>query len=286
MSAAIEIALPLLIILAMTIVGLELTPADLGRVLHVPAQVAVSLLGQVLVLPLFAAALIVLLRPDPAVAGGLILAAAAPQAMSSNYFTLLARANIALSVTLTAISSMLALAATPLIAKLGFSLLLDHQAGMVLPVNEVMQQVAIGLLLPVGAGMLVRHFAPAFVERNHVRMQRLSLAALAALLVIILADQAATIQRNLGSIIATAVLFTTGAAALGWSIARALNWTHADAITLLVAFPSRSLSIATLIAINVLGRTDFLAFAAPFFLVQALVLLPVTLLTRPASAGA
>jgi len=286
MSAAIEIALPLLIILAMTIVGLELTPADLGRVLHVPAQVAVSLLGQVLVLPLFAAALIVLLRPDPAVAGGLILAAAAPQAMSSNFFTLLARANIALSVTLTAISSMLALAATPLIAKLGFSLLLDHQAGMVLPVNEVMQQVAIGLLLPVGAGMLVRHFAPAFVERNHVRMQRLSLAALAALLVIILADQAATIQRNLGSIIATAVLFTTGAAALGWSIARALNWTHADAITLLVAFPSRSLSIATLIAINVLGRTDFLAFAAPFFLVQALVLLPVTLLTRPASAGA
>jgi len=286
MSAAIEFALPLLIILAMTIVGLELTPADLGRVLHVPAQVAVSLLGQVLVLPLFAAALIVLLRPDPAVAGGLILAAAAPQAMSSNYFTLLARANIALSVTLTAISSMLALAATPLIAKLGFSLLLDHQAGMVLPVNEVMQQVAIGLLLPVGAGMLVRHFAPAFVERNHVRMQRLSLAALAALLVIILADQAATIQRNLGSIIATAVLFTTGAAALGWSIARALNWTHADAITLLVAFPSRSLSIATLIAINVLGRTDFLAFAAPFFLVQALVLLPVTLLTRPASAGA
>jgi len=286
MSAAIEIALPLLIILAMTIVGLELTPADLGRVLHVPAQVAVSLLGQVLVLPLFAAALIVLLRPDPAVAGGLILAAAAPQAMSSNYFTLLARANIALSVTLTAISSMLALAATPLIAKLGFSLLLDHQAGMVLPVNEVMQQVAIGLLLPVGAGMLVRHFAPGFVERNHVRMQRLSLAALAALLVIILADQAATIQRNLGSIIATAVLFTTGAAALGWSIARALNWTHADAITLLVAFPSRSLSIATLIAINVLGRTDFLAFAAPFFLVQALVLLPVTLLTRPASAGA
>ena len=286
MSAAIEFALPLLIILAMTIVGLELTPADLGRVLHVPAQVAVSLLGQVLVLPLFAAALIVLLRPDPAVAGGLILAAAAPQAMSSNFFTLLARANIALSVTLTAISSMLALAATPLIAKLGFSLLLDHQAGMVLPVNEVMQQVAIGLLLPVGAGMLVRHFAPGFVQRNHVRLQRLSLAALAALLVIILADQAATIQRNLGSIIATAVLFTTGAAALGWSIARALNWTHADAITLLVAFPSRSLSIATLIAINVLGRTDFLAFAAPFFLVQALVLLPVTLLTRPASAGA
>jgi BASS family bile acid:Na+ symporter len=285
MSAAIEIALPLLVIVAMTIVGLELTPADLGRVLRFPAQVVISLLGQILVLPLFAAALIMLLRPEPAIAGGLVLAAAAPQAMSSNYFSLLARANIALSVTLTAISSVLALATTPLIAKLGFSLLLDHQAGIVLPVGEVMLQVATGLLLPVGAGMLVRHFAPGFVQRNHVRMQRLSLTALAALLAIILADQAATIQRNLGSIIATAVLFTMGAAALGWGMARTFGWTRADSITLLVAFPSRSLSIATLIAINVLGRTDFLAFAAPFFLVQALLLLPVTLLTRPATTS-
>lgn len=285
MSAAIEIALPLLVILAMTIVGLELTPADLSRVLRFPLQVAVSLIGQVLVLPLLAAALILLLRPEPAIAGGLVLAAAAPQAMSSNYFSLLARANIALSVTLTAISSVLALVATPLIAKLGFSMLLHQQTGIVLPVDEVMLQVATGLLLPVSAGMLARHFAPGFVQRNHVRMQRLSLAALAALLVIILADQAATIERNLGSIIVAAVLFTAGAAALGWGIAKAFAWTRADAISLLVAFPSRSLSIATLIAINVLGRTDFLAFAAPFFLVQALLLLPVTLLSRLGSAG-
>ena len=285
MSAAIDIALPLLVVLAMTIVGLELTPADLGRVLRVPAQVVVSLLGQIVVLPLLAAALIVLLRPESAIAGGLVLAAAAPQAMSSNYFSLLARANIALSVTLTAISSVLALVATPLIAKLGFSLLLNDQIGIVLPVSEVMLQVATGLLLPVGAGMLVRHFAPGFVQRNHVRMQRLSLAALGALLAIILADQGATIQRNLGSIIVAAVLFTVGAAALGWGMARMFGWMRADAVTLLVAFPSRSLSIATLIAINVLGRTDFLAFAAPFFLVQALLLLPVTLLSRLASAG-
>jgi hypothetical protein len=53
----------------------------------------------------------------------------------------------------------------------------------------------------------------------------------------------------------------------------------------LAGFPSRSLSIAALISINVLGRTDFLAFAAPFFLVQALLLVPVMLLARPASGA-
>lgn len=285
MGLVIEVGLPVLIILAMTIVGLELTLVDLNRVLHYPVEVAVSLLGQVLLLPLIAAALVVLLRPDTAVTGGLILAAAAPQAMSSNFLCLLGRANLALSVTLTAASSVLALVSTPLVTKLGFGLLLGAQAGFSLPADKVMQQVVTGLLLPVGAGMLVRHYAPAFVERNHQRLQRLSLVAIVAMLAAILIDQAATIEHNLAAIVLAAVAFTVAAAALGFGIARAFSWPRADRITVLAAFPSRSLSVAALISINVLGRADFLAFAAPFFLVQALLLVPVMFLTRP-STGA
>jgi BASS family bile acid:Na+ symporter len=280
MHAVIAVSLPLLVIVAMTIVGLELTPADLGRILRYPAQVAAGVLGQALVLPLVAAALIVILRPELAVAGGLILAAAAPQAASSNYFCLLGRANLALSVTLTAASSILALVSTPIVAKLGFYLLLDQQAGFSLPATKVMQQVLTGLLLPVGVGMLVRRFAPRFVERNHVHLQRLTMATVVVLLAMILTDQAATIQRNLESIAVIAVLFTVAAAALALGIAKAFSWPRADAVTMMAAFPSRSLSIATLIAINVLGRADFLAFAAPFFLVQSLLVVPVMLIAR------
>jgi BASS family bile acid:Na+ symporter len=280
MHSVISVSLPLLVIVAMTIVGLELTPADIGRILHYPAQVAAGVFGQALVLPLVAAALIVILRPELPVAGGLILAAAAPQAASSNYFCLLGRANLALSVTLTAASSILALASTPIVAKLGFYLLLDQQVGFSLPATKVMQQVFTGLLLPVGAGMLVRGFAPRFVERNHVRLQRLTMATVVVLLAMILTDQAATIQRNLESIVVTAVLFTIASAALALGIAKALSWPRADVVTMVAAFPSRSLSIATLIAINVLGRADFLAFAAPFFLVQSLLVVPVMLIAR------
>ena len=77
MSIVVNIGLPLLIILAMTVVGLELTVADLRRVMHYPLHVAAALLGQTLILPLIAAALILTLRPEPVIAGGLILAAAA-----------------------------------------------------------------------------------------------------------------------------------------------------------------------------------------------------------------
>jgi BASS family bile acid:Na+ symporter len=230
--------------------------------------------------------LIVLLRPEPAVSGGLILAAAAPQATSSNYFCLLGRANLALAVTMTAASSVLALASTPIVARLGFDLLLDQQVGFSLPVTKVMLQVLTGLLLPICAGMLVRHFAPGFVERNHVRLQRLTMATVVVLLAMILVDQAATIQHNLVSIILIAVLFTVAASTLGLCIARAFSWARADAVTMVAVFPSRSLSIATLIAINVLGRADFLAFAAPFFLVQSLLLIPAMLLSRPSRTDA
>jgi BASS family bile acid:Na+ symporter len=285
MSVLVNAGVPLLIILAMVVVGLELTLADLSRVLHYPVQVAVALLCQVLVLPLVAAALIVLLRPAPAIAGGLILAAAAPQAMTSNYYCLLARADVALSVTLTAASSVLAVASTPLIASLAFGLLLEQQASLNLPVGKVMQQVVTGLLLPVGVGMLVRRYATSFAERYRVRLQRLSMLAVAGMLAIILLDQAATIERNLASIVVAAVLFTAGAAVLGLIVAKGLSWNRADTLTMVAGFPSRSLAVAALIALNVLGRSDFLSFAATFYLVQALLLIPVMLLARPARAA-
>jgi len=270
----------------MTVVGLEVTTADLGRVLHYPVHVAAALLGQILVLPLVAAALILLLHPAPVVAGGLILTAAAPQAISSNYYCLLARADIALSVTLTAASSALAVASTPLIAAAAFGLLLERDAGIVLPAAKVMQQVVTGLLLPVSAGMLVRRYAAAWVERNHVRFQRLSLTAVGAMLVVLVVDQAGTIQRNLTSIVPAAVLFTAGAAALGLGLARAFSWPREDIVTMIAAFPSRSLSIATLIAVNGLGRLEFLSFALVFFVVQSLLLVPAMILLRPTSARA
>jgi bile acid:Na+ symporter, BASS family len=280
MSAAVGFGLPALIMVAMALVGLELTLADLQRVLHYPLHVATALAGQILILPLFAAVLILTIDLPPAVAGGLVLAAAAPQATSSNFFCLLARADVALSVTLTAVSSVLAVIVTPLIAGAMFGLLLAQDTGFSLPVLKVMQQVATGLLLPVAVGMLVRHRAPAWVARNRARLQALGLIALGLMLGFLIFDQAGTILEHFDTIVLAAVLFMSGAAALGFGLARAFSWNREDTVTLIAAFPSRSLSIATLIAVNVLGRMEFLSFAVVFFLVQVALLVPVMLFAR------
>ncbi len=282
MSNVVHIGLPLLIMIAMTVVGLELTIADVRRVMHYPTHVAAALFGQVLALPIVAAALIVMLRPEPVIAGGLILAAAAPQAISSNYFCLLARADIALSVTLTAVSSVLAVVSTPLVATLGFKLLLEQDAGFALPADDVAQQVVTGLLLPVSAGMILRHYAPSFVARNRTRFQWLSVVAVMSMLAILLVDQAGNIWRTLLPTVSIAVAFMAGAAVIGFGMAKSFSWNREDTVTMVAAFPSRSLSIATLVAVNVLEQLDFLSFAVVFFLVQSLLLVPVMMLLRPA----
>jgi hypothetical protein len=78
-------------------------------------------------------------------------------------------------------------------------------------------------------------------------------------------------------------LFTVAAAVLGWVVAKGLCWNRADTLAVVAGFPSRSLAVAALIALNVLGRSDFLSFAATFYLVQAFVLVPIMLLARPAA---
>jgi len=285
MSTVVHVSLPLLIILMMAIVGLELTVADLRRVLHYPLHVAVALIGQIILLPAIAAALILVLEPDPVIAGGLILAAAAPQAISSSYFCLLARADVALSVTLTAVSSALAVISTPLIAGWGFRLLLEENAGFALPAGEVAEQVLYGLLLPVTFGMLVRHYAPDFVKRNRTRFQWLSVFSVVSMLTLLLIEQAGTIWRYLLPTVSIAILFMIVAAGLGFSMAKSLGWNREDVVTMVAAFPSRSLSIATLVAVNVLEQLEFLSFAVIFFVVQSLLLVPVMMLARPASAA-
>ena len=145
------------------------------------------------------------------------------------------------------------------------------------------------LVLPIAAGMLLRHHAPAFVERNRTRFQRASLVALAVLLALITLDQAVTIQRNLVPLLIAAGAFTLGALAIGAGVAALATCERADQLALLAAFPARSLSIATLVAVNVLGRHEFLSIVVVFFAMQVLIIVPAMLLLRsrgPAPAPA
>ncbi|MGE3745482.1 MAG: bile acid:sodium symporter family protein [Sphingomonadaceae bacterium] len=283
MPFVLDVALPALVVFIMILVGLELTFADFSRVLRYPGLVAAALISQWIILPVVAVLLIRTLVLPPVLAAGVILVAAAPIAAMSNYYSLLAGANLALAVTLTAVSSILAMVATPTITSLAFGLLLNTSVGFELPVAKVLVHTLIGLLLPIMTGMAIRHVAPAWVSRQRLLLRNLSLLAVVAVGVFVIIDQYAMISAQIMLLVVTSVLFTLSLLLAGW-LAGWIAENPENQRAILFGFPARNLAFATLIAVSAVGRVDIASFAAVFFLVQIVLLVSLAFVLRGRSS--
>lgn len=270
----VDIALPLLVVLVMTIVGMDLRWADFRRVRQYPVLVPVVVVGQWVVLTAVAGLLARLLDLPDAVAGGALLVAAAPVATLSNYYAQLARGHLALAVTVTAVSNAFAAVATPLVASLGFAVFLNTSAAFDLPLATVARQMLIGLLLPLLTGMLIRHRAPLWTARWNGRLRTLSLLAIAMVFALIVGEHLDTIWTRLGVFLSASACFTAAMLATGLLVAQVATRAAADRRALVWGFPARNVAVATLIATAAIGRAEMLSFVAVLFATQIAVLVP------------
>jgi BASS family bile acid:Na+ symporter len=275
-----NVALPITLWLLMFIVGMELTTADFRRVMVYPKAVTAATLGQLLLLPLVIGLLVWVLDPRPDIAAGMLLVAVCPSGSLSNVYTYLARANIALSVTLTALSSLLALGSMPLLTAAAFAIFLDQHNAIDVPITRMTLQLLLLLLLPVALGMSLRHWRIQFVEQYGQAVRRLSMCALTALVVSIIYNQRQLLGEDLAEVATAALLFTLCAVALAWTIGTLVGLTGEDRFTLVLEFSVRNLAITAAIGVTVLGRVEFLLFAAIFLLVQLVLAALMTLVYR------
>lgn len=142
----------------MLAMGLSLETTDFKRILIAPKPVILGLLGQMLLLPCCALLIIKIVHMSPEVAVGLLLLAASPGGVTSNAISFAARADIALSVSLTAISSVFVAFTLPLWAAYGMSMILDSETDFSLSVASSIVQLASLTIAPVIAGMVLRHY--------------------------------------------------------------------------------------------------------------------------------
>src|SRR5690606_34282156 len=122
------------------------------------------LILQIGILPWAAFALALLFGLPPELAVGLMLLAASPGGATANIYSHLARGDVALNITLTAVNSILCLVTLPLILDLSLRWFLGTGQYIPPPVAKIIEVAAI-ILLPVAIGMLIRAFAPAFAAR-------------------------------------------------------------------------------------------------------------------------
>jgi bile acid:Na+ symporter, BASS family len=275
----IDLAVPAITFILLFAVGLDLAPADFARVRRQRRVLTAGLLGPVLVLPPIALLLVVLFRPSPDVQAGLLLIAVCPIGGISSTYSYLAGASTALSVTLTACSSLLAVATIPLLA-LVFGTVLGQPLGFAVPLPLVFAQLLLMLALPVTLGMWVRFNRPVFAVRSQPHLRALSFVAVAGLILLIVASDPAVFVHGLRDIVLLASVFVTTSLMAGWLIGAGIRASRPDRFTLATEFATRNIAVATAIALTLAGRVEFAFFGSAYFLTEIPVMLAATVVYR------
>ena len=199
------IVLPVLIALMFQL-GIELDRQAFAGVARRPAAVVAGLLGQLALLPLIAFGVGLAFRLPPVYFLGLLLVACCPGGSSSNVFSMLAKGDVALSVTLTALSSLITLFTIPLVMGFAARFVAVHAgAAIELPVGKLLVQNIVLLFLPMLCGALFRHWRPRaarrvheLLGRVHELLGRVAFPALMLLAAVFFVQYASTILENLG----------------------------------------------------------------------------------------
>ena len=267
MKTFLDLAVPAITFLLLLAVGLDLTPVDFARVRGQPRVLAVGLLGPVLLLPPLALLLVALSRPSPDLQAALLLVAACPIGGISNTYSYLARASTALSVTLTACSSLLAVVTIPVLAQV-FGAASGHPMGFAVPFPLIFAQLLLMLALPVAVGMLVRFRRPALASRSQPYFRALGFGGVSVLILLIVASDSAMFVHGLRDTVPLAATFVAASFLAGWLSGTVSGGSPSDVFTLATEFATRNMAVATAIALTLAGRMEFALFATTYFLTE------------------
>lgn len=208
------IVLPILTVLMFDL-GLTLKMEDFRLVLSRPKAVVIALFGQIVLLPILAAGLALAFRLPPVFFIGMVLIACCPGGSSSNIFSKLAGGDVALSVLLTALSSLITLLTVPVIMSwaTGYA---GEAVGITLPVGNLLKQNLLLMLLPVLFGIAVHYLWPRAAEKIDAVLSRTAFPLLLLLVSIFFAQHWRTILANLGRLglcVTLLILLAAGCAA-------------------------------------------------------------------------
>lgn len=248
-----SLLLPLALGVIMFGLGLGLGLDDFRRIARYPRAVVIGLVLQIGVLPWAAFGLALLFRLPPELAVGLMLLAASPGGATANIYSHLARGDVALNITLTAVNSLLCLLTLPLILNLALDFFLGAGQYVPPPVGKIVE-VAVIIVLPVSLGMATRALAPAFAARMEQPIRLLSVLVLALLIVAAVAQTWSTLLGFFAAVGLACLLFNLVSMGVGYAAPRALKLPRRQAIAIAMEIGIHNGTLAIFIALNVLER--------------------------------
>lgn len=281
-----SVLLPLALAVVMLDMGLGLIPEDFRRITRYPKAVAVGSLCQVLLLPLIGTLIAMVVPMQPAIAVGLIVVALCPGGASSNLMTYLARGDVALSVTLTAVSSIVTVFTIPLFTNLALQHFLGESTAIVLPVGSTILQIFLITLLPVAIGMTIRYLFPNTARRLEKQMSRLAIGLLALIITLLAIKEGNKLPGFLMQAGMSVVLLNLLAMLAGWLAARLFRLPLAQQICIAIEVGIQNGTLAIAITAGLLNNADMAVPAAVYSLLMYATGLGAIALSRQAIGNA
>jgi len=280
------IVLPILTLLMFDL-GLTLKPQDFKLIAQRPKPVIVGLVGQIILLPLIAWGIIALLstfdfRLSTLFIIGIMLVACSPGGSSSNVFSMLAKGDVALSVTLTACSSIITLFTLPLIMAWVTKSVQMSDISIQLPIGNLLIQNIVLMVVPISVGFIVNIFREQAAAKIHNVLKRIAMPALVLLVTVFSFQHKQTIVTefaSLGLTMTVLILATTGCGAI---LAWLLHLTTKERRTLVIEIGMQNAAQAITIACSpLIFNNEIIAIPAIIYaLMMNLILLAYVGITK------
>lgn len=239
------VVMPAAIAVIMCSLGMTLTPADFRRIAVAPRGILIGMLNMAVGAPLLAMASAELFGLSPELAVGLVLLGASPGGMMANLLTHLSRGDTALSVTMTAISSIGAIVTVPFYLAVSAAYFGAGDVGEASMLGVVAKVFAI-TVVPVAAGMELRRRRPGWVDAHYPRFRDVSLGLFGLVVLGAIASEYDTVGENLAAVGGAALALNLAAMSVGFASSRLarLGDRQATAISLELGVHNAALAIA------------------------------------------
>lgn len=263
-----QIVTPLCLFIIMFGMGLSLVVDDFTRVAVEPKAVLLGLFGQLILLPLFGFLIVYALINNPIYAVGIMLLAACPGGTVSNMISHLAKGDLALSITLTAISSLFSFVCIPLILTVSLSFFLSSNDMPDLPLVKTISSLFAITLFPISIGMLIRYHFSIWALRLEPVINKFALVFVVLLVGALIVQERSHIVSSMLQLGPVVLLLNIITISCGYILARKFGLNIKQTISISLEMGIQNSVLAILIATTILHSSEMAIPAVCYSLVM------------------
>jgi BASS family bile acid:Na+ symporter len=246
--------IPVCIFLIMMGMGLSLTPSDFKRVIKYPKAVSIGLTNQLILLPIIGFFLANVMQLEAEYAVGVMLLVICPGGTTSNMFSHMAKGDVALSVTMTAVASLITVFTIPVVLSLSLTHFMGEGNEFQLPIIATMVSLMKLTIIPIAIGMLIKAYAPTLAANTQVHVSKFGILFLTLLLIFLTYIQQDIFLPALVAAGPVSLILNIATMALGYYSSKWFKLTTAQTTSITIEVGLQNSTLSMFMALTLLSN--------------------------------